>query len=130
MRETFALQLAVHEVQQRDARYTPEAYAFLCEALNHTVKMLERENDDNRHVNGRELLAGFRDLAVLEFGPMASFVMADWGIACSEDVGNMVYNLIGVGYFGKNETDTVEDFSDGVNLPEALNRPFRVARRS
>ncbi|HSJ04949.1 MAG TPA: Minf_1886 family protein, partial [Verrucomicrobium sp.] len=64
-----------------------------------------------------------------QFGPMAAFVIADWGLTCSEDVGNMVYNLIGVGYFGKNETDSVEDFSDGVALMEALNRPFRVARR-
>lgn len=129
MRETFALQLAVHEVRQRDSRYLPEAYAFLCEALTHTVKMLERESEEDRHVNGRELLAGFRDLAVLQFGPMAAFVISDWGLTCSEDVGNMVYNLIGVGYFGKNETDSVEDFSDGVALMEALNRPFRVARR-
>lgn len=129
MRESFALQLAVHEVRQRDTRYAPEGYAFLCEALGHTVKMLERENDEDRHVNGRELLAGFRDLAVLQFGPMAWFVVRDWGLERSEDVGNMVYNLIGVGYFGKNETDSIEDFSDGVDLIEALQSPFRVVRR-
>lgn len=129
MRESFALQLAVHEVQQRDNRYAPESYAFLCQALGHTVKILERENDDDRHVNGRELLSGFRDLAVLEFGPMAAFVIRDWGLERSEDVGNMVYNLIGVGYFGRNETDSIDDFSDGVDLMEALRRPFQVARR-
>lgn len=127
MKDNFAFHLAVHEACRKDDRFAPQAYAFLCDALEHTVKMLGREESESRHVTGQEILAGWRDLAVLEFGPMANVVMREWGIRRSEDVGAMVYNFIGIGYFGKNETDSIEDFSDGVDLLEALGRPFQRA---
>ncbi len=123
-----AFHLAVRDAQKRDPRYAAQAYVFLCDALGHALKLLKRENAEDRHVAGPELLAGLRDLALREFGPMALCVMRDWGITRSEDVGNMVYLLINAGYFGKNETDSIEDFSDGVSLEEALTKPFRPAK--
>lgn len=125
MKPELAFHHAVRDVQKRDPRFAAQAYAFLCEALAHTLKLTGREDAEDRHVAGPELLAGFRDLALREFGPMALCVLRDWGVTCSEDVGGMVYLLIGVGYFGKNETDSIEDFSDGVSLKEALTKPFR-----
>lgn len=130
MKESIAFHIALREVRKRDPRFAPEAYAFLCESLEHTIKMLHREDSEDRHVAGQQLLAGFRDLALREFGPMAFFVLRNWGITCSEDVGQMVYNFINLGYFGKNETDRIEDFTDGVSLEEELTRSFRTDRRS
>jgi uncharacterized repeat protein (TIGR04138 family) len=130
MKDSVAFHIAVHAVRERDPRFAPQAYAFLCESMEHTIKMLHREGSEDRHVAGPELLAGFRDLALREFGPMALFVLREWGITCSEHVGQMVYNFIGLGYFGKNETDRIEDFSDGVSLEEELTKPFRMDRRS
>lgn len=130
MKDSIAFHIAMREVRERDPRFAPEAYAFLCESLDHTIKMLHRENSEDRHVAGQQLLAGFRDLAVREFGPMAFYVLRDWGITRSEDVGEMVYNFISLGYFGKNETDRIEDFADGIPLEEELARSFRAARRS
>jgi len=127
MKDSLAFHLAVREVRQRDERYASEAYAFLCNALGHTVRMLEREDAEDHHVAGPELLMGFRDLALSEFGPLALFVMHEWGIRSSEDVGNMVFNLIECRYFGKNENDRLEDFSDGVSLEEALRKPYLKA---
>ena len=120
MKDDIAFHIAVHQVRERDPRYASQAYAFLCEALHHAVKLLKREEADDRHVTGQELLVGFRDLALQEFGPMALFVMHEWGIRASEDVGRMVYNFIEVGFYGRNDTDSLADFSDGVNLEEAL----------
>jgi uncharacterized repeat protein (TIGR04138 family) len=130
MKDTVAFNIAVREVRQRDPRFASQAYVFLCESLEHTIKMLHREDQEDRHVAGPQLLAGFRDLALREFGPMALFVLRDWGITCSENVGEMVYNFIDLGYFGKNETDRIEDFSDGVSLEEELTKPFRMKRSS
>ena len=120
--------LAVHTVLKRDSRYPAPAYAFLCEALPFAVAMLGREDAEDRHVTGQELLKGFRAFAIQEFGPMALLVLNEWGITCSEDVGNMVYNLIDSKFFGKNDTDSIEDFSDGVPLSEALMAPYRVSK--
>lgn len=130
MKDTLAFHIAVREVRQRDPRFAAEAYAFLCDALEHTVKLLRREEAENRHVSGPELLAGFRDLALREFGPMALVVLREWGIMRSEDVGEMVYHFIRHGFFGKNETDRQEDFSDGISLEEELGKPFRNGMRS
>lgn len=128
MKDNFAFQLAVHQVQQRDTRYSVQGYAFICDSLAHTVRMLERDSKEDQHVAGPELLQGLRDLALDQFGPLALLVLNDWGIRCSEDVGNMVYNMIEVGYFGKNESDRLEDFSDGVSLDEFLTKPFRAKK--
>lgn len=125
MKDSFAFQIAAHEAMRRDPRFSREAYGFLCDVLEHTVKMMDREEAESRHVSGPELLAGWRDLAVLEFGPMAGLVMREWGVRCSEDVGAMVFNFINIGYFGKNDTDRIEDFSDGVDMMHALKSPFR-----
>lgn len=125
MKDDIAFHIAVHQVRERDPRYAPQAYAFLCDALQHTMKILGREDAEDRHVKGGEILAGFRDLAMHEFGPMAFFVMQEWGIRESLDVGNMVYNFISLGYFGKNETDRIEDFNDGVSFEAALTKPYR-----
>lgn len=129
MKDFLAFQLAVHEVCRKDSRYSPQAYAFLCEALEHTSKTLDRAEGENRHVTGQELMQGWRDLAVLQFGPMAWFVMCEWGVVRSEDVGAMVYNFIEIGYFRKNDTDSIEDFSDGVDLQTALKKPFATTRQ-
>jgi uncharacterized repeat protein (TIGR04138 family) len=133
MQENLAFQLAVHEACRRDPRFARNAYAFLCDVLQHTVKMTGRESgeDGNRvHVNGPELLAGWRDLAMLEFGPMANLVMHEWGVARSEDVGAMVFHFINIGYFGKSESDRLEDFCDGVDMVEALGKPYVASSRT
>jgi uncharacterized repeat protein (TIGR04138 family) len=122
---------AVHEARQRDPRYPAQAYAFLCQALEHTTKKLKSESGEHdHHVTGQELLVGFRELALQEFGPLAFVVMREWGIQSSEDVGNMVYNFIAGGFFGRNESDRIEDFSDGVPLEEALKKPFEIRGNS
>ena len=129
MKNDIAFHIAVREVRARDPRFAPQAYDFLCESLEHTVKTLRRENAEDRHVTGPQLLAGFRDKALQDFGPMAWLVMKEWGITCSEDVGAMVYQFINIGYFGRNETDCIEDFSDGVSMKEYLTKPFPPAAK-
>jgi uncharacterized repeat protein (TIGR04138 family) len=124
MKSDIAFHIAVRDVRERDPRFAPQAYDFLCESLEYTVKSLKRENAEDRHVTGPQLLVGFREKALLDFGPMAWTVMREWGVRCSEDVGTMVYNLINIGYFGKNETDSIEDFSDGISLKESLTKPY------
>ncbi len=130
MSDPYAFHIAVHRVHKQDERYALNAYAFLCEALEFTTKDLGRSGEDSRHVTGQELMVGFRKFALQEFGPLAWLVMKEWGITASEDVGNMVYNLINVRYFGRNDTDRIEDFSDGVSLEQELTKPYAPYRRS
>jgi uncharacterized repeat protein (TIGR04138 family) len=115
----------VEQIAGQDPRYAKEAYIFLKEALEFTIKQRKRGKSE-AHVNAGELLDGFRQLALKEFGPMVMMVLEYWGIAVSGDVGNMVFNLIDAGVFGKTDADSVEDFHGALDFQAAFVQPFEV----
>ena len=106
----------VEGIAERDPRYKPEAYSFLMLALNHTVALL----DSPRHVSGQELLAGIRDYAIEQFGPMAKTVFHHWGVNATRDFGHIVFNLVQSGLLGKTDSDRIEDFTDGFDFETAF----------
>ena len=114
-----AVQLCV----DTDPRYQPEAYEFVREALDLAVKKF-CDGDTAQHVGGQQLLEGVREHALREYGPMALFVLRQWGLHQGIDVGHIVYNLIGVKYFGRSEGDSLEDFAEGYDFEEAFTSPF------
>jgi uncharacterized repeat protein (TIGR04138 family) len=115
----------VEQIIGRDPRYAKEAYIFLKEALEFTIKQKKRgKTESGSHVNAGELLDGFRQLALKEFGPMVMTVVEYWGVRNSYDVGQMVFNLIGAGVFGKTDSDSVDDFERALDFHAAFVAPF------
>jgi uncharacterized repeat protein (TIGR04138 family) len=55
---------------------------------------------------------------------MAITVFEYWGVGASRDVGQMVFNLIGAGVFGKTESDTLDDFDQALDFHTAFVAPF------
>ncbi|BDS07952.1 hypothetical protein NT6N_29920 [Oceaniferula spumae] len=120
---------AVKSVISNGSKFDIGAYYFLKDALDFTVKRAMENNDgEHRHVTASELLYGFRDLALQEFGPMASTMMSEWGLETCSDIGNMVFQLIEEGAFGKQDSDTPEDFIDIFPLHETLAAPYRPSQ--
>jgi len=120
---------AVEAILQREKRYDPLAYLFLKEALDFTLKRAADANGgEARHVTGAELCHGFRDLAVQEFGPMAGTLMIEWGLRESGDIGEMVFHLIDEQMFGKQDSDSKEDFVGAYDFHEAFVKPFQPKR--
>ena len=116
---------ALDAIVASDPRYQREAYVFLRDALDFTTKQQKKlKGASVRHVAGPELLEGVRQYAVREFGPMVLTVFDNWGIHRTEDIGNMVFNLIDAGIFGKTEEDSIEDFKDVYDFEEAFAKPF------
>ncbi len=105
----------------RDPRYTVEAYAFVRGGLDFTVRRLKKP----RHISGQELLEGIREFAIEEFGPMTKTVLNGWGISCTEDIGEIVFNMVETGLLGKTEEDSRADFANGYDFDEAFRKPFR-----
>ena len=115
----------VEQMIERDPRYGKEAYMFLKEALEFTIKQKKRgKTEAGSHVDATELLDGFRQLALKEFGPMVMTVLEYWGVRSSFDVGQMVFNMIGAGVFGKTESDSVDDFNRALDFHMAFTAPF------
>jgi uncharacterized repeat protein (TIGR04138 family) len=120
---------ALESIVTNDPRYQREAYVFLRDALDFTTKQQKKiKGVSVRHVSGPELLEGVRRYALKEFGPMVTTVFDSWGIRSCEDVGHIVFNLIGAGVFGKTEEDSVEDFKDVYDFDEAFVKPFSPAK--
>ena len=116
----------IDEICAKDPRYHHKAYLFVQEALDFTAKQLKKPaTGEDRHVSGKELLGGVRDFALSQFGPMAMTVLQTWGIQRTEDVGEIVFNLVDAGRFGRRETDGREDFADGFDFHTAFVEPFQ-----
>ena len=116
---------ALDSIVASDPRYQRDAYVFLRDALDFTTKQQKKVRGATvRHVSGPELLGGVRHYALKEFGPMVMTVFDSWGIHSSEDIGNMVFNLIGAGIFGKTEEDSIEDFRNVYHFEEVFVKPF------
>lgn len=120
---------AIVSILGRDKRFDPHAFFFLKDSLDFTLKRAADGNSGlSRHVSGGELLEGFRDLALEQFGPMASTLMKEWGIRECSDVGEMVFLLIEEQMFGKQDSDTKEDFHGTFDMQESLTHPFLPTR--
>ena len=113
------------QVVSLDPRYSREAYGFLREALEFTQKKRRKSRAESTHVSANELLTGFREYSLQQFGPMGLTVLEYWGVRSTGDVGRMVFNLIEAGVFGRADDDRIEDFENGFSFEEAFLAPFR-----
>jgi uncharacterized repeat protein (TIGR04138 family) len=116
----------------QDARYPKEAYALIRDALDHAQKRLAARDKRRAigHLNGPEILDGFRDLALTQFGPMARVVLDTWGLRATLDVGHVVFNLIEAEVFSKSDDDQISDFAGVFDFEEAFDAPYRPAAGS
>ena len=119
---------AVASILEKENRFQAGAYFMVREALDFTVERLSREtNGEKRHVSGKELLQGFRDYVIQEYGPMAATLLDDWGITQCRHVGEIVFLFIENGVFGKQDSDTLNDFDEVYTFEEAFTAPFKAA---
>lgn len=116
---------ALDSILLTDTRFHRDAYVFLRDALDFTVKQKKKNKEEvSRHVTGQELLEGVRQFALKEFGPMVPTVFSYWNVNSCADIGHMVFNLIEAGIFGKTDRDSIEDFRDFYDFKDAFVKPF------
>lgn len=122
----------ITEIVRRDGRYSYEAYEFMFEALAHTQQMVGRvpiggeAPGEAHHVSGKEILEGAVDLAREEFGFMARTVFRQWGLRRTDDLGELVFNLIEAGLLSKTDTDSRADFHAVFDLDRALGEGYAI----
>ena len=115
----------VEQICEKDLRFSIDAYHFVQEGLNHTLKSLKRGGQHaHRHVSGQELLSGLREFALKEYGPMSKAVLNEWGIKTTDDFGQIVFNLVNASVLGKNDTDSPSDFKNVFTFDDAFVKPF------
>lgn len=117
----------VDTICEKDHRYHPEAYTFVREGLDQTLKNLKRSEaaGADRHVSGPELLEGLRRHTLEEFGPLGCLVLNEWGLHYCRDFGQIVFNLVSHNVLGRSESDSIDDFQEIYTFEQAFEDPFR-----
>lgn len=128
------------ELLKRDHRFGIESYRFVNEALEYAQKSDKCEKKigsksfpvpeispakEVMHVSGQNLCHAVRDYAISQYGLMARHVVTNLGIRKTGDVGEIVYNLIGIGWMNKTEEDSREDFDNVFDLIREIEEGFR-----
>jgi uncharacterized repeat protein (TIGR04138 family) len=111
----------VEQLAERLGIYRAEAYFWVMRALEFTRRRLRRPG----HVTGQELCEGARELALDEYGPMALEVLHHWGIRRTEDMGEIVFQMIEAGLMRKTEEDRKEDFAGVFDFAQAFVQDYR-----
>jgi uncharacterized repeat protein (TIGR04138 family) len=117
----------VLDLVRKDPRYAAEAYHFVFEALDYTLK---RRGGGRKHVTGPEIMEGMRLLALETFGYLARSVLESWGIRRTDDVGEVVFRLIQVDLLQKTADDKKEDFVGLYDFAEAFDLAFEQSLQS
>jgi uncharacterized repeat protein (TIGR04138 family) len=124
---------AIEKVRQQDPRYAEDAYYFMREALDFSMKLYKKPQHGaakDRHVSGQELLEGIRQFALQQFGPLTMTVLEYWGVKRGEDFGEIVFNMVETGILGKTEKDSRADFAGGYDFHEAFAKPFLPSKKA
>jgi len=108
--------VVLDKLRERYPRYSETAYVFVLSALHHVIEQLP----EPRHITGRELAEGVRDLALIRFGPMARNVLEHWGVNRTDDVGALVFALVEAGILIKQDEDELADFADVYDFDDAF----------
>lgn len=108
-----------------DPRYPLKAYLFVRDGFE---EITDEQEDDaeskNKQLSAKNLSIGLKNYALDKYGPMASFILREWGINATEDFGEIVYNLIDMGLFSQSKGDKKSDFLSLFDLQKELKRPF------
>ncbi|NNF12553.1 MAG: hypothetical protein HKN72_04995 [Gemmatimonadetes bacterium] len=104
------------QLQERNPRFHPRSYVFVLQALHSVIQSL----DEPRHITGRELTEGVRELAIGQYGPLARTVLEHWGIHETEDVGRVVFAMVEQGILVKEDDDNPQDFENLFDFEEAF----------
>lgn len=107
MQEPLLADDIVARIQTLRSRFHERAYLFVLAALEYG----QQQREVRGHVSGQELSWACRDFAMEQFGLTARSVLEYWGVTSTDDIGQIVYDLIEIGLFMKQESDSIEDFA-------------------
>ena len=104
------------QLRERNPRFHARSYEFVMLALHSVIQSL----DEPRHITGRELTEGVRELALGQYGVLAKTVLEHWGIHETQDVGDVVFAMVEQGILVKEDDDSLTDFADVFDFEEAF----------
>ena len=108
------------QLQERNPRFHSRSYEFVLHALHSVIRSLDKP----RHISGRELADGVRELALGRYGPLARTVLEHWGIHETEDGGCVVCAMVEQGILVKEDEDEQQDFTDLFDFEQVFEQDY------
>ncbi|MCL6465510.1 MAG: hypothetical protein K6T77_01995 [candidate division WOR-3 bacterium] len=115
--------ILLDELLRRDKRFPLEAYLLINDGLQYTYKMTGRKE----HITPAELLEGIRRLMVERYGPLAKMVLNSWNIFTTDDIGQVVFNLLEAGLLVKTAFGRLEDYHAVYDFDRAFVKDYVIA---
>ena len=120
MSSPMLAETVIDRLRRQYPAYHETAYLFILSGLHFTIEGLT----EPRHISGRELAEGCRDLALERYGPMARSVLEFWGIRSTRDLGELVFALVDCGVLVRQEGDTLDEFDSLYDFAEVFERRY------
>ena len=116
----------INEFCNRTGKYAPDAYEFVTSCV---VEQSGRMNPP-RHLSALEVVQGIQKKLSAEFGCLAGEVTEYWQMQTSNDVGEIVFDLIDLQILNASEDDKRSDFDLDMPLVETPQKNFRYKTKS
>lgn len=110
---------AFEDIVAKDPRFNARAYALLMDCVHYL-------GERGKHMSGADILDEFKERALDQYGPLAYTVLTEWGLKCTEDIGEMMFNLTEAHRVQRDEGDTADSFADGYDFKETFLGPYQV----
>lgn len=107
-------------IRVRESRFDEKAFLFVLAG----IEFCQQRLTERRHLSGRELALGCRDLALERYGVLARSVLEHWGLTSSASIGEVVFALVDVGLLSAQPTDSAADFLEVFDFHEAFDRNY------
>lgn len=112
----------LHELLKRDPRFSVDAYMLLNDGLQYAYKLTGRKDQ----ITARELLEGIRRLMAERYGPLAKSVLNSWGIFSTDDIGQIVLNLVEAGLLPQSPNHRPEKFHAVYDFEQTFVRDYEI----
>ena len=105
-----------------DPRYKPAAFDFIAHAVPAIAaeKAMADKKNRRRHISGKELCMGLRQMLIRKYGRMAIDVLNAWHISQTIDFGEIVYDLVNAGVLSVSAEDSRDDFVNVFDFGDAF----------
>ena len=108
------------DILSRDSRYNARAYTLLMDCIGYI------SSTRRGHFTAADVLDEFRERALDQFGPLTYTVLTEWGLSCTEDIGEMMFNLADSSRIKRDDSDSSESFVGGYDFKEAFLAPYQA----
>jgi uncharacterized repeat protein (TIGR04138 family) len=111
-------EISLRTIARNHTEFPEEAYAFVLAAITYSCEKFTPK--PGVHITAKQLSEGVLEFVQESFGPMASFILEEWNIKTSENLGKAVFILLEEEAIKKRPEDKLEDFNGLFDFKKVL----------